>query len=183
MAGRFVRSSKYRASQDPALHIRQLTIRPGHVFGRPTRKEQCYDNLRISRNAWDTNLIKVVMTRDWLRSVVDTVARPIQNTSRSTGRQVVEALSRSYQRVKGGGYRSAFHCLGVIPLLFWIPTGEVLQHPSHAQVLIWGRNPFNDSLICSGSDDGKVAPPISVGNSWLTQIGVSMESAGRVHAT
>ncbi|KAL2052865.1 hypothetical protein ABVK25_006805 [Lepraria finkii] len=41
MSGRFVRSSKYR-----------------HVFGRPTRKEQCYDNIRISRNAWDTNLVK-----------------------------------------------------------------------------------------------------------------------------
>ncbi|KIV81149.1 hypothetical protein PV11_08589 [Exophiala sideris] len=41
MAGRFVRSSKYR-----------------HVFGRPTRKEQCYDNVRVSKNAWDTNLIK-----------------------------------------------------------------------------------------------------------------------------
>ncbi|KAI3333382.1 hypothetical protein F4824DRAFT_472334 [Ustulina deusta] len=41
MAGRFVRSSKYR-----------------HVFGKSTRKEFCYDNLRISRNAWDTNLIK-----------------------------------------------------------------------------------------------------------------------------
>lgn len=41
MAGRFVRASKYR-----------------HVFGKPTRKEQCYDNLKITRNAWDTNLIK-----------------------------------------------------------------------------------------------------------------------------
>lgn len=41
MAGRFVRASKYR-----------------HVFGKPTRKESCYDNLRISRNAWDTNLVK-----------------------------------------------------------------------------------------------------------------------------
>ncbi|GAP87511.1 putative coronin-6 [Rosellinia necatrix] len=41
MAGRFVRASKYR-----------------HVFGKSTRKEFCYDNLRISRNAWDTNLIK-----------------------------------------------------------------------------------------------------------------------------
>ena len=30
----------------------------GHVFGRSTRKEQCYDNLRISKNAWDTNLVK-----------------------------------------------------------------------------------------------------------------------------
>ncbi|SPN98515.1 probable coronin [Cephalotrichum gorgonifer] len=42
MAHRFVRSSKYR-----------------HVFGKPTRKEFCYDNLHISRNAWDTNLVKV----------------------------------------------------------------------------------------------------------------------------
>ncbi|KAK3671942.1 Coronin-like protein crn1 [Recurvomyces mirabilis] len=41
MSGRFVRASKYR-----------------HVFGRSTRREQCYDNLRISKNAWDTNLIK-----------------------------------------------------------------------------------------------------------------------------
>ncbi|KAK3692425.1 hypothetical protein B0T22DRAFT_369712 [Podospora appendiculata] len=41
MAGRFVRASKYR-----------------HVFGKNTRKEFCYDNLHISRNAWDTNLIK-----------------------------------------------------------------------------------------------------------------------------
>ncbi|KAL2181974.1 uncharacterized protein P884DRAFT_215679 [Thermothelomyces heterothallicus CBS 202.75] len=42
MAGRFVRASKYR-----------------HVFGKPTKKEFCYDNLHISRNAWDTNLVKV----------------------------------------------------------------------------------------------------------------------------
>ncbi|TKA81319.1 hypothetical protein B0A49_00318 [Cryomyces minteri] len=41
MSGRFVRASKYR-----------------HVFGQSTKKEQCYDNLRISKNAWDTNLIK-----------------------------------------------------------------------------------------------------------------------------
>ncbi|KAF3924928.1 Coronin [Orbilia brochopaga] len=38
---RFVRQSKYR-----------------HVFGRSTRKEQCYDNLHISKNAWDSNIIK-----------------------------------------------------------------------------------------------------------------------------
>ncbi|KAK4153674.1 hypothetical protein C8A00DRAFT_43425 [Chaetomidium leptoderma] len=42
MAGRFVRASKYR-----------------HVFGKSTKKEFCYDNLHISRNAWDTNLVKV----------------------------------------------------------------------------------------------------------------------------
>ncbi|EWC47000.1 coronin-like protein crn1 [Drechslerella stenobrocha 248] len=38
---RFVRQSKYR-----------------HVFGRSTRKEQCYDNLHISKNAWDSNIVK-----------------------------------------------------------------------------------------------------------------------------
>lgn len=32
---------------------------PGHVFGKSTRKDSCYDNIHISRNAWDTNLIKV----------------------------------------------------------------------------------------------------------------------------
>lgn len=41
MAGRFVRASKYR-----------------HIFGRSSRKEQCYDGLRVSGNAWDTNLVK-----------------------------------------------------------------------------------------------------------------------------
>ncbi|KAF3915404.1 Coronin [Arthrobotrys entomopaga] len=41
MASRFVRASKYR-----------------HVFGRPTKKEQCYDNLHISKNAWDSNIVK-----------------------------------------------------------------------------------------------------------------------------
>ncbi len=40
-----------------------LTLRKGHVFGKPTRKEATYDNLHISRNAWDTNLVKV---RAWL---------------------------------------------------------------------------------------------------------------------
>jgi len=42
MSNRFVLASKYR-----------------HVFGKSTRKEFCYDNLHISRNAWDTNLVKV----------------------------------------------------------------------------------------------------------------------------
>ncbi|KAG8531427.1 uncharacterized protein KY384_003056 [Bacidia gigantensis] len=41
MSGRFVRASKYR-----------------HVFGQTTKKEQCYNNIKISGNAWDTNLVK-----------------------------------------------------------------------------------------------------------------------------
>jgi len=37
---RVVRSSKYR-----------------HVFGQPFRKEDCYDELKVTRNAWDSNYI------------------------------------------------------------------------------------------------------------------------------
>ncbi|KAL1915477.1 uncharacterized protein VTP21DRAFT_6601 [Calcarisporiella thermophila] len=39
---RFVRASKFR-----------------HVFGTPAKREACYDNLKVSNNAWDTNLVKV----------------------------------------------------------------------------------------------------------------------------
>ena len=60
MAGRFVRASKYRKLRHaPEKHEIKLTLEKGHVFGKPTRKEACYDNLHISRNAWDTNLVKV----------------------------------------------------------------------------------------------------------------------------
>ena len=61
MAGRFVRSSKYRGSF-LAIQLQEefgTNSLAGHVFGRPTRKEQCYDNVRVSKNAWDTNLVKV----------------------------------------------------------------------------------------------------------------------------
>ncbi|KIV90484.1 hypothetical protein PV10_07786 [Exophiala mesophila] len=106
MAGRFVRSSKYR-----------------HVFGRPTRKEQCYDNVRISKNAWDTNLIK---------------ANP-------------EYLAVNWDSSGGGAFAV-------------IPTREKGRLPERiplfrghtAVVLDTDWNPFNDSLVASGSDDGKV---------------------------
>jgi len=39
---RFVRASKFR-----------------HVFGTPTKKEFCYDNIKPTRSAWDTNFVKV----------------------------------------------------------------------------------------------------------------------------
>ncbi|WBW71808.1 actin binding protein, coronin Crn1 [Schizosaccharomyces osmophilus] len=40
MSGRFVRASKYR-----------------HIFGQTCKKELCYDNIKLSNNAWDSNLI------------------------------------------------------------------------------------------------------------------------------
>ncbi|KAJ5179944.1 Actin-binding protein [Penicillium capsulatum] len=106
MSGRFVRSSKYR-----------------HVFGRPTKKEQCYDNLRVSRNAWDTNLVKV---------------NP-------------KHLAVNWEAGGGGAF-------AVIPLeeRGKLPERIPLFRGHTAAVLDTDWNPFNDDLIASGSDDGKV---------------------------
>ncbi|KAL8672197.1 MAG: hypothetical protein Q9168_003329 [Polycauliona sp. 1 TL-2023] len=113
MSGRFVRSSKYR-----------------HVFGRPTRKsltrpqEQCYDNIRISKNAWDTNLVK---------------ANPTY-------------LSVNWEASGGGAF-------AVIPLneKGRLPDQLPLFRGHKAVVLDTDWSPFDDSLIASGSDDGKVS--------------------------
>lgn len=105
MAGRFVRSSKYR-----------------HVFGRPTRKEQCYDNIRISKNAWDTNLVK---------------ANP-------------KYISVNWEAGGGGAF-------AVIPLneTGRLPEQVPLFRGHTAVVLDTDWSPFNDSLLASGSEDGK----------------------------
>ncbi|KAL8948165.1 MAG: hypothetical protein Q9222_005630 [Ikaeria aurantiellina] len=105
MSGRFVRSSKYR-----------------HVFGRPTRKEQCYDNIRISKNAWDTNLVK---------------ANP-------------QYLAVNWEASGGGAF-------AVIPLneKGRLPEQLPLFRGHKAVVLDTDWSPFDDSLIASGSDDGK----------------------------
>lgn len=42
MSNRFVRSSKFR-----------------HVYGTSSKRDLCYENIRVSRNAWDTNVVKV----------------------------------------------------------------------------------------------------------------------------
>ncbi|KAJ5585597.1 Actin-binding protein [Penicillium hispanicum] len=106
MSGRFVRSSKYR-----------------HVFGRSTKKEQCYDNLRVSRNAWDTNLVKV---------------NP-------------KHIAVNWEAGGGGAF-------AVIPLeeRGKLPDRIPLFRGHTAVVLDTDWNPFNDDLIASGSDDGKV---------------------------
>ncbi|KAJ5742456.1 uncharacterized protein N7511_011475 [Penicillium nucicola] len=106
MSGRFVRSSKYR-----------------HVFGRSTRKDQCYDNLRVSRNAWDTNLLKV---------------NP-------------KHIAVNWEAGGGGAF-------AIIPLeeRGKLPERIPLCRGHTAVVLDTDWNPFNDDLIASGSDDGKV---------------------------
>ncbi|KAK4167616.1 hypothetical protein QBC43DRAFT_135049 [Cladorrhinum sp. PSN259] len=106
MAGRFVRASKYR-----------------HVFGKPTKREFCYDNLHISRNAWDTNLLKV---------------NP-------------EYISVNWESSGGGAF-------AVIPVneRGKLPDQIPLFRGHTAAVLDTDWNPFNDRIIASASDDGKV---------------------------
>lgn len=51
---------------------------------------------------------------------------------------------------------------GVTPLSCWTRTGELfclLYNALRNGKLIGLRNPFNDDLIASGSDDGKVRVP------------------------
>ncbi|KKA28116.1 hypothetical protein TD95_002312 [Thielaviopsis punctulata] len=106
MSGRFVRASKYR-----------------HVFGKSTRKEFCYDNLHISRNAWDSNLVK---------------ANP-------------EFLSVNWESSGGGAF-------AVIPVneRGKLPDQIPLFRGHTGPVLDTDWNPFNDHVIASASDDGKV---------------------------
>ena len=42
MSGKFVRSSKFR-----------------HVFGTPKKKDQCYDNVRLTKSPWESNMSDV----------------------------------------------------------------------------------------------------------------------------
>ncbi|KAH8589297.1 hypothetical protein B0O99DRAFT_523532 [Bisporella sp. PMI_857] len=106
MAGRFVRASKYR-----------------HVFGKSTKKESCYDNLHISRNAWDTNLVK---------------ANP-------------EYISVNWESGGGGAF-------AVIPVneKGRLPEQIPLFRGHTSAVLDTDWNPFNDRIIASASDDGKI---------------------------
>ncbi|OMP83557.1 Coronin-like protein crn1 [Diplodia seriata] len=146
MSGRFVRASKYRTGPLPAAlptargsmadarecrsRLRTLDEEgtPNLPPECPARdadrhQEQCYDNLRLSKNAWDSNIIK---------------ANP-------------KYLAVNYESGGGGAFV-------VIPVdergklpdilpLFRGHTGPVLDTD-------W--NPFNDDVIASASDDGKV---------------------------
>ncbi|KAG5658731.1 hypothetical protein KAF25_007284 [Fusarium avenaceum] len=118
MSNRFVRASKYR-----------------HVFGKSTRKEFCYDNLHISRNAWDTNLVKVRRTAS---------LRVVQSVN-------PEYLSVNWDASGGGAF-------AVIPLneRGKLPDQIPLFRGHTAAVLDTDWNPFHDNIVASASDDGKV---------------------------
>jgi len=100
---RFVRSSKFR-----------------HVFGTVAKKEDCYDDMRVTRSAWDSNYA---------------AASPLY-------------FGVLYEAGGGGSFI-------VLP---YAASGKVdpkspLVSGHKSAVLDIDFNPFNDSLIASGSED------------------------------
>ncbi|ODQ77345.1 hypothetical protein BABINDRAFT_163603, partial [Babjeviella inositovora NRRL Y-12698] len=106
-SGRFVRASKFR-----------------HVFGQSSKKELCYENLKITKNAWDSNLIKA-------------------NS---------KYIAVNWESSGGGAF-------AVIPVQ---ETGKAPDKTSlfrghTATILDVDFNPFDEQMIVSSSDDGRIA--------------------------
>ncbi|KAI8058139.1 hypothetical protein BDF22DRAFT_615648 [Syncephalis plumigaleata] len=103
---RFVRASKFR-----------------HVFGTAARRENCYDNIRVSNNAWDSNLLSV-------------------NS---------KYLAVNWEAAGGGAF-------AVIPLtsVGRLPAEQPLFHGHSSAVLDTSFANFNNQIIASAAEDGKV---------------------------
>ncbi|AMD19890.1 HCL261Cp [Eremothecium sinecaudum] len=106
MSGKFVRASKYR-----------------HVFGQAAKKELYYENLKVTINAWDSNLIK------------------------TNGKYI----SVNWKASGGGAF-------AVIPVeeVGKAPDQIPLFRGHKAHILDTDFDPFNEQIIASGSDDGKI---------------------------
>lgn len=98
-----------------------------------SQQEQCYDNLRVSNNAWDTNLVKVRSTsppsftpssKSGLSHNNMRLHRSTLVICLSTGKLVVEVplLSFLFMNVASCPNESPYS--GVTPLSCWTPTGE-----------------------------------------------------------
>ncbi|KAF8521592.1 microtubule binding protein [Hysterangium stoloniferum] len=103
-----------------------------HVFGQPAKKEHCLDNVKLSGSAWDTNVV---------------------------------AVSASYVSVNwnasGGGafailpLPSPFHSLSIgFPAR--LPDVIPLARGHTATVLDTAWSPFDDNVVASAGEDGKV---------------------------
>ncbi|KAG2174290.1 hypothetical protein INT43_004313 [Umbelopsis isabellina] len=107
---RFVRPSKYR-----------------HVFGTAAKRDQCYDNLRVTNNAWDSNIVKtnpLFVSVNWQSSGGGSfVVIPHDTVGMRQGK-----LPDNYPQYRGH-------------------TAAVLDTDFH---------PFNDYVIASGAEDSKV---------------------------
>jgi hypothetical protein len=66
----------------------------------PALQEQCYDNLRISKNAWDTNLIKVSQSPTTHGTGTELDHRQIPSTSQLIGKPAEEVHSQLSQLMR-----------------------------------------------------------------------------------
>ncbi|GAA5898134.1 uncharacterized protein JCM6883_000934 [Sporobolomyces salmoneus] len=104
---RFVRQSAYR-----------------HTFGTPAKREDCYDNVKISASAFDTNLVSASC----------------------------KYLAVNWQASGGGAFLvTPLNQTGKLPDLFPLCRAHT------APVLDTHWSPFDDSLVASVGEDGKLA--------------------------
>ncbi|RDB27774.1 Coronin-like protein crn1 [Hypsizygus marmoreus] len=111
---RFVRASKYR-----------------HVFGQPAKKEHGIENVKVTNNAWDTNIISAsgqYLSVNWNAS--------------GGGAFAILPLPSPFQALPGFPHK--------------LPDSLPLARSHTAAVLDTDWSPHNDSIVASGGEDGKV---------------------------
>ena len=131
---------------------------PGHVFGKNTRKEFCYDNLHISRNAWDTNLVKVAAARHCRRlspaSRVLTCqffSRQIPSTYQSIGSRAAAAHSQSFPSASGESFRTKYPSFAATQPPSLTPTGTPSTITSSPRPQTMARSSSGRCLMISHS--------------------------------
>jgi len=117
-----------------------------HIYGQGVKRELSYDNVRVTKNAWDSNLIKVnplYLSVNW-----DSAGRP------PLPPPPFHELSLGAVGLTGIGGGA----LAVIPLTERgkLPDIIPLFKGHSGPVLDTDFNPFNDSVLASASEDGKV---------------------------
>ncbi|KAE9383891.1 DUF1900-domain-containing protein [Gymnopus androsaceus JB14] len=111
---RFVRASKYR-----------------HVFGQPAKKEYIIENVKVTNNAWDTNIVAAsgkYLSINWNAS--------------GGGAFAILPLPSPFGSIPGFPHK--------------LPDTLPLARSHTASVLDTDWSPHDDSLVASGGDDGKL---------------------------
>ena len=89
---------------------------------------------------------------------------------------------QSFPQRKRVGYLNEYPFSEGILRLYWTRIGALSLVSRLRKSTDWQRNPFNDSLIASGSDDGKVTSITVPQEPRLIGTGVPVESTGRFYS-
>jgi len=110
-------------------------VRPSkyrHVFGQPAKKEHCLENVKVSNSAWDTNLIAAsgcYLSLNWNAS--------------GGGAFAILPLPSPFRAPPNN-------------LPYKLPDVIPLARGHTAPVLDTDWSPFDDNIVASGGEDGKV---------------------------